>query len=179
MSSKIKVNIANLAKQYGRKVFQSAFRILNDKHLAEDVTQEVFLKLFKKSTESFDQISNWQGYLKSMAISTAIDQLRRHKRLAEEPIEHESQQGTSNVTPPLQQVLIQRDLAQFKLALVNMHPQDAEIFCLRHIEGYSYQEIGALLEMTSNAVGVCLHRTQQKLSSQLPQSQYLGEQKHV
>jgi len=60
-----------------------------------------------------------------------------------------------------------------------MRTQDAEIFCLRHIEGYSYQEIGALLEMSSNAVGVCLHRTQQKLSSQLPQSQYLGEQKHV
>jgi len=109
----MKVNIANLAKQYGRKVFQSAFRILNDTHLAEDVTQEVFLKLFKKSTESFDQISNWQGYLKRMAISTAIDQLRRHKRLAEEPIENESQQSTSNATLPLQQVFIQRDLAQF------------------------------------------------------------------
>lgn len=89
----MKVNIAKLAQQYGRKVFQSAFRILNDAHLAEDVAQDVFIKLFKKPTESFDQISNWQGYLKSMAISTAIDQLRRHKRLAEEPIEDESQQN--------------------------------------------------------------------------------------
>lgn len=86
----MKVNIANLAKQYGRKVFQSAFRILNDINLAEDVTQEVFLKLFKKSTESLDQISNWQGYLKRIVASTAIDQLRRHKSLAEEPIENES-----------------------------------------------------------------------------------------
>lgn len=175
----MKVNIAKLAQQYGRKVFQSAYRILNDAHLAEDVAQDVFLKLFKKSTESFDQISNWQGYLKSMAISTAIDQLRRHKRLAEEPIENESQQNINEAKQPLQQVLIQKDLAQFKIALVDMHPQDAEIFCLRHIEGYSYQEIGELLDMTSNAVGVCLHRTQQKLLNQLPESQFFGEQKHV
>ncbi|GAC28115.1 RNA polymerase sigma factor [Brumicola pallidula] len=179
MNSAMKVNIAKLAQQYGRKVFQSAFRILNDTHLAEDVVQEVFLKLFKKSTESFDKISNWQGYLKSMAISTAIDQLRRHKRLAEEPIEDESPRNIDGAKQPLQQVLLQRDLAQFKIALVNMHPQDAEIFCLRHIEGYTYQEIGGLLDMTSNAVGVCLHRTQQKLSSQLPESQFFGEQKHV
>ncbi len=175
----MKVNIAKLAQKYGRTVFQSAYRILNDTHLAEDVVQEVFLKLFKKPTESFDQISNWHGYLKSMTISTAIDQLRRHKRLAEEMINDELQQNAERAEQPLQQALIQADLAQFKNALVNMHPQDAEIFCLRHIEGYSYQEIAELVNMKSNAVGVCLHRTQQKLSKQLPESQFFGEEKHV
>lgn len=170
-----KVNIADLATKYGRQVFHSAFRLLSDTHLAEDVTQEVFLKLFKKPTDAFDKITHWPGYLKSMAISTALDQLRRQKRLGEEPLTTVPKKQASIASEPFAQILAQRDLSKFKTALLQLTTQDAQVFCLRHIEGYSYQEIADLLAISNSLVGVTLHRTQQKLSVQLGESQFLGE----
>jgi RNA polymerase sigma-70 factor (ECF subfamily) len=171
----IKVKIADLAAQYGRQVFHSAYRLLSDIHMAEDVTQEVFLKLFNKPSEAFDKITHWPGYLKSMAISAAIDQLRRNKRLAEDPLEGSSISTLPTNDHPLQKLLCERDLFAFKVALLRLTTQDAQIFCLRHIEGYAYQEIAELLGITSNLVGVALHRAQLKLSSYLGESQLLGE----
>ena len=175
MHHQIKVKIADLAAQYGRQVFHSAYRLLSDIQMAEDVTQDVFLKLFNKPTEAFDNITHWPGYLKSMAISTAIDQLRRNKRLAEEPIETTSQSPSHTNDQPLQTLLCERDLFAFKAALLRLTTQDAQIFCLRHIEGYTYQEIADLLSISSSLVGVALHRAQIKLSSYLGESQFLGE----
>ncbi len=91
-----KVKVAQLAETYARQVFHSAYRLLSDTHLAEDVTQEVFLKLFNKPGDAFDKITHWPGYLRSMAISTAIDQLRRNKRLAEEPLEYAPEKASEN-----------------------------------------------------------------------------------
>lgn len=171
----MQARIADLATQYGRQIFHSAYRLLSDIHMAEDVTQEVFLKLFKKPTESFDKITHWPGYLKSMAISASIDQLRRNKRRAEEPIETVSESNLQTSEAPLQHLLRERDLYAFKAALMQLTTQDAQIFCLRHIEGFTYQEIADLLCITSNLVGVAIHRSQIKLSSHLGESQFLGE----
>jgi RNA polymerase sigma-70 factor (ECF subfamily) len=175
LSRQQKVNIAELAEKYGRQVFHSAYRVLSDTYLAEDVTQEVFLKLFKKSAESFDHVKHWPGYLKNMAISAAIDQLRRNKRLAEDSIERMSEQADNRINQPLQNVLTQRDLYRFRAALANLATQDAQVFCLRHVEGYSYLEIADLVGISTSLVGVTIHRAQRKLLSQLGESQLLGE----
>ncbi|WP_395339682.1 RNA polymerase sigma factor [Ningiella sp. W23] len=178
MNQRHKANIANLAKNHGRQVFHSAFRLLRDAHLAEDVTQEVFLKLFKKSPSSFNTITHWPAYLKSMAISTAIDHLRRHTRLAESPMEAVPEPQTIHAEQPLQLILQDRDLQCLLKALLRLDAKDARIFCMRHIEGYSYQEIADIEGISSSLVGVTLHRTQIKVSSHLGESQFLGEQ-HV
>lgn len=114
-----------------------------------------------------------------MAISGAIDQLRRNKRLAEESIEHMPEQASGQIGQPLQTVLTQRDLFRFRAALLNLTTQDAQVFCLRNIEGYSYQEIADLVGISANLVGVTIHRAQRKLISQLGESQLLGEQNEI
>jgi len=53
--------------------------------------------------------------------------------------------------------------AALRWALARIPPQAAEAFCLHELEGWSYQEIGSHLSLTSNAVGVLLHRARQKL----------------
>tara|TARA_R110000868_G_scaffold59624_11_gene182983 strand:- start:747 stop:1292 length:546 start_codon:yes stop_codon:yes gene_type:complete len=170
-----KASIANLANKYGRQVFHSAYRLLSDCHQAEDVTQEVFLKLFKKPTSAFDKIEHWPAYLKHMAISAAIDQLRRNTRLAEDPIEQLPIINEATDPCPSQHLAMQRDLVCFKSALLQLTTQDAQVFCLRHLEGHSYQEIAELLDISNSLVGVTLHRAQEKLAHYLGESQYLGE----
>ena len=170
-----KAIISELAAQYGKRVFHSAFRLLGDSHLAEDVTQDVFIKLFSKPLSALKAVKNWPAYLKTMAVSTAIDYLRRTTRLAEDGLDETLDKTEGSNVQPLQQVLQERDFVRFKSALVQLTEQDAHIYCLRNIEGYSYQEISQALDMSSNAVGVSLHRSQLKLTSTLGQSQFLGE----
>jgi RNA polymerase sigma-70 factor (ECF subfamily) len=169
-----KAKIADLAQQHGKLVFHCAYRLLSDTHLAEDVTQDVFIKLFKKSLESMNEVKNWPAYLKSMAVTTAIDYLRRNKRLAEDTLESVPENESNTSRHPFNQVLQDRDLMLFKQALLQLTEQDANIYCLRQVEGYSYQEIAELTHVSSNSVGVSLHRSQLKLANIVGKSQYLG-----
>ncbi|ALS98893.1 RNA polymerase sigma factor [Lacimicrobium alkaliphilum] len=165
--------IANLAEKHGRQVFQTAYRLLGDSHLAEDVTQEVFLKLFKKSPAAFDKIQNWPAYLCTMATSAAIDQLRRIKRRSEQPIEQACAESDS-ASGPCSTLAQQQDLERFRRTLTRLSPRDAQVFCLRHIEGLSYQEIAHCVDISTSLAGVSLHRAQQKLSQWLGESQLSG-----
>lgn len=178
MQRNTRVIIANLADSYGRQVFQTAFRLLGDSHLAEDVTQEVFLKLFKKTPAAFDKIHNWPAYLCTMATSTAIDQLRRIRRRSEQPIEQIPAEKDS-ASGPCSLLAQQQDLERFRRALAQLSPRDAEIFCLRHIEGLSYQEITLCVDISTSLVGVTLHRAQQKLSQWLGQSLLSGAENEL
>lgn len=169
-----KTKISELAQKYGKQVFHSAFRLLSDTHLAEDVVQDVFIKLFNKPMSALNAVKNWPAYLKSMAVSTAIDYLRRNTRLAEDALDSTHEKVSDSSTQPLDQVLQERDLTLFKSALLQLTEQDAHMYCLRHVEGYSYQEIASLVNVSSNLVGVSLHRSQLKLSNIVGKSQYLG-----
>lgn len=175
MNNQHKAKVAALANQYGRQVFHCANRLLSDTHLAEDVTQEVFLKLFNKAPAAFDSISHWPAYLKSMAISTALDQIRRRKRLAEDNFAQMPAEAEQLSNGPFTQIAVQRDLDAFRLALMQLTAKDAQVFCLRHIEGHSYQEIADLLEISNSLVGVTLHRAQHKLAQFLGETQLSGD----
>ncbi len=172
--------IAKLAQQHGRMVFHTTYRLLGNSHSAEDVTQEVFIKLFKKSTNAFNSIKNWPAYLKTMASSAAIDQLRRQQRQAEESMEDSLNEDIQSVekaqrnTDPYREIALSRDIENFRSALAELATQDAHVFCLRHLEEFSYQEIAKQLGISTSLVGVTLHRAQQKISQLVGESQFLG-----
>ena len=61
-----------LARGYGRAVYLAAYRVLGDASQAEDVQQDVFLRLIEKSPADVD---SWPAYLAAMATRQAIDRL--------------------------------------------------------------------------------------------------------
>jgi RNA polymerase sigma-70 factor (ECF subfamily) len=174
-----RAKISELASLYGKLVFHSANRLLADAHCAEDITQDVFLKLFSTPDTSFNNIQNWPGYLKSMAIFAAIDFMRKQKRHAESSLELNVEPMGCTEQQPWQKLLTQLDMNKFLSILLQLKPQDANAFCLRFVEGYSYQEIGELLDISANSVGVKIHRSQQQILAQLGQSQSLGDRHAV
>jgi RNA polymerase sigma-70 factor (ECF subfamily) len=168
--------IAELANQYGRQVFQTAYRLLGDKHLAEDIVQDVFLKLFKKKLEAFDQIQSWPAYLKVMTTSASYDLLRKKTRQAEQSLEVNSEQQveTNGQDTLYKQLMLSKDMGCFRKALCQIPQLEANVFSLRHIEEFSYQEIAEQLSITTSNVGITLNRAKQKLSQILKESQFLG-----
>ncbi|MEA2642883.1 MAG: hypothetical protein QOF51_4277 [Chloroflexota bacterium] len=76
----------DLYQRYGRPVYSLIYRILNDRGIAEDVTQEVFLKLWRQP-ESFNAARGSLGsWLLSVAHNRAIDQVRRRRVREELPL---------------------------------------------------------------------------------------------
>ena len=173
-----KADIARLADEFGPRVFRTAYRLLKNPQMAEDVLQEVFLKLLRQP-QQFERVKNWPAYLTTMGTSLAIDLLRQHKyQVLDE--EHQCAPphppGADAVTPlnPLQHLSLSRDLEKLRVALTRLSQQECQVFCLRHLEEFSYKEIAAQLDISVNLVGVTLNRAQSRLSEQLTGSQFLG-----
>lgn len=170
MNQQHKALVADVARQHGEQAFQVAYRILGDVQLAEDITQDVFLKLFTQPLKSLKKVRSWPAYLKTLASRAAIDQLRRRRSRREESASADMSlldEVSEEVIGPGRLVENAQLLERLRAAIALLTLQDAQIFWLRFIEGFSYREIATALEITSNHVGVVLHRVQPKLVEHL------------
>lgn len=156
-------DVSALARGYGRAMYLAAYRVLGDAGQAEDVQQDVFLRLLEKPPTD---VASWPAYLAAMATRQAIDRLRsrqRWRRLrplwkAAEP------EAADTVEADAEQAERARRLRD---ALARLKPQHAECFVLRHVHGLDIAAIARATGLTPNHVGVCLHRAAQTLASML------------
>ncbi|MBN2097350.1 MAG: RNA polymerase sigma factor [Candidatus Omnitrophica bacterium] len=132
-------------------VYSTALRITNNRADAEEVTQDVFIKLYQK-LKSFHFRSAFKTWLYRITVNTAINACKRRtpemKRRADfelalqvEPAQPQSQ--------PWEQKERENLLARM-LALLN--PEQRACIILREIEGLSYQEISQALKINLNTV---------------------------
>jgi RNA polymerase sigma-70 factor (ECF subfamily) len=154
---------ATLARHYGPLVFKAAFRVLGDASLAEDVQQEVFLRLLERPPAN---VASWPAYLTATAVRAAIDQLRRQQRWwrvlpmwrAQAPSEAAS----------AEQVGLDAEQAQrLRHALAELPRREAQCFSLRYLQGLDIAEIALALELSPNNINVILHRARRRLEARL------------
>lgn len=158
--------VAALAAAYGRQVFHAAHRLLGNASQAEDVQQEVFLRVLEKGPT---EVESWPAYLSAMATRISIDRLRSHarwRRLLPIWVASVPQEGDSAELHAMQ---AQR-AGHLRIALSRLKPQDATCFSLRYFQGFEISQIATTLGMTRNHVSVSLHRAQRALEAQLGDS---------
>lgn len=154
---------AALARLYGPLVFRAAYRVLGDAGRAEDVQQEVFLRLLETSAAD---VQSWPAWLSACATRLAIDALRRQRRwqrlvpqwLVLAPAAAASaEQATSEA----------QRARQLREALAGLSRREAQCFALRYLEGEEIGAIAAALGLSENNVSVALHRAKRRLESRL------------
>ena len=152
-----------LARQYGPLVFKAAYRVLGDTSLAEDVQQEVFLRLIETSPRA---VASWPAYLTASATRSAIDVLRRQRRWWRLlPL---WQMHAPTEAPSAEDTGIAREQAQrLRGALAALPRREAQCFGLRYLQSLDIGEIAQALSMTENNVNVTLHRARRRLEAQL------------
>ncbi|HME36702.1 MAG TPA: sigma-70 family RNA polymerase sigma factor [Candidatus Sulfotelmatobacter sp.] len=143
-------------------VFRTAYRITGNAADAEDVSQTVFLRLFRRG-KSADALENEEGYLRRAAINAGLDVMRsrqtdRTVELPDLPAEP-ANEDPRELRMALGQAL-RRAMAQLK-------PRWAEVFALRFLEGFSNPEIARMLGISQVLVAVIVHRTRQQLRKEL------------
>ncbi|MDH3254473.1 MAG: sigma-70 family RNA polymerase sigma factor [Acidobacteriota bacterium] len=163
---------AEIVRRYQRPVFSIVVRMVRDRGIAEDLTQETFIKAFR-ALHTFDQEKKLSSWLFSIAHNTTIDHLRR-KTLPTVPLETadgeldplSSVPAAAAETP--ERVAMGRDLRRvFEEELQCLRPEYAEILVLRFQENLAYEEIAEITGLPMGTVKTHLFRARRALAERL------------
>lgn len=156
-------DVGALAQAYGRLVFHAAWRVLGDHARAEEVQQDVFVRLLERPPA---QVDNWPAFLTTLAMRLAIDRQRRRQRWQRLlPLWRHSAPASA----PSAELELQgsQAAAHLRAELGQLGRREAECFVLRHLQGLDIAAIAAAIGITSNHVSVCLHRARRSLEARL------------
>jgi RNA polymerase sigma-70 factor (ECF subfamily) len=149
---------------YKNKIYRFALGIVGDSFDAEDVVQDLLIKIWKRQSE-FEQIENKEAWCMTVVRNLCIDKIRSRKIDAKSLDDFHHLKDQSD-TPDRQ--VEQHEKALSITKLLNQLPEkQRSILHLRDIEGYSYQEIADMTDTTLEFVKVTLHRARKTLKEHL------------
>jgi RNA polymerase sigma factor (sigma-70 family) len=137
--------VREIYRQYGRLVYAVAHRVLGDRDLAEEATQQAFLKAWRGagSLHPDRELGPW---LASIARRAAIDVSRHQAVRAVDPIESVASGDPGLATRP-ESVEASHDVWAVREAVAGLPAQEREIVRLQHLRGLTLDEISEKLNM--------------------------------
>jgi RNA polymerase sigma-70 factor (ECF subfamily) len=155
-----------LYDRHERRVYRFCVRLLGNPDDAADATQETFMRLLKRLPALEGRELNALAYVLTAARHACYDIIQARKRveLSGEEIEPPRREpGAIDADPERAALLAStRELAQ--QAHARLPPRQREVLALRELEGFSYDEIGAVMELERNAVAQLISRARIKLA---------------
>jgi RNA polymerase sigma-70 factor (ECF subfamily) len=158
--------VRGVYQQYGRMVYSVAYKVLGDRALAEDATQQTFLQAWQAAT-SFDPARDPGPWLATIARRVAIDLYRKHRR-------HESLEDSHGlesaapalVSPPpsAEQIF---DVWEVRRALDRLPARDRELIEMQHYRELTQHEIAERLAIPVGTVKSRTYRAHQRLAGML------------
>jgi RNA polymerase sigma-70 factor (ECF subfamily) len=161
------MTVEDVVAEYESALLRYATRLVNDTSAAQDVVQDVFIKLcrgWRNGSHPGEQLRSW---LFRVTHNAAVDYIRRESRLR---VLHERQAEHAAVEAPAGQR--RTLLAKETHALVLEHlrlldPREQQVVVLRLQEGMSYREIADVTGRSEGNVGCILHHALKKLAASL------------
>jgi RNA polymerase sigma-70 factor (ECF subfamily) len=165
-ASDAQARVAALYRQHADRVYRAAWRVTGNDADAEDVLQNVFLRVMRQEDGAIDE-AQAGSYLHRAAVNAAVDLLRRRKAARSEALE--PREATLRDPDPGPAAATEMDelKARVRAALTGLNPRAAEMVVLRYFEGYGNREIAAMLGTSWSTVAVTLHRAKARLRSGL------------
>jgi RNA polymerase sigma-70 factor (ECF subfamily) len=166
-----------MVERYQAKVFSIIYGILRNHNDAEDISQQVFAKIYF-SIRNFDFRSSLLTWIYKITVNECYDYLRKkrvRKLVYESDFSEEDAQRMEASDPaidpatPVDKRLAQHDLVAKLLDKVSA--EDRSLILLKEVEGHSVEELAAMTGLNENTIKVKLFRTRQKL---LKAAQRLG-----
>ena len=158
-----------IVRLYWRKVFNVAYKFVGRQDEAEDLAQDIFLKLFK-SLKTFDRRANFSTWLISVSRNLCIDHyrsMRREHDVVTHDVDVVSLARPSALDSP-QVALERRDrVALLRAALDTLAPSLRTAVMLRDIQELSYQEIADRLGVPEGTVKSRINRGRTELARQI------------
>lgn len=172
----------HLVNHHQNAVYSVALRYMRAPDLADDVTQDTFLRAYR-SIDTFhnDNGIGFRSWLLRIASNRALDVLRSQKRRPAESLDAAMDDEDSNWSPedpaetPLQ-FTERGDLAQYlEWALGQISPDQRLVVVLSDVQGHSYDEIAEITGVAPGTVKSRLHRARARLRDVLQESGELSD----
>lgn len=143
-------------------VFRTAYRVTGNAEDAEDVLQTLFLRLLRRECPP-DIALNPKAYFHRAAVNIALDVIKlKSRHVSADEMEFEDTRPAPDRERDSSEIQ-----AWLRLALADLSPRTAEMFVLRHIEGYDNGEIAKMLKTSRGTVAVMLFRARLRLQKSL------------
>lgn len=160
---------AQIVRLHWRKVFNLAYKFVGRHDEAEDLTQDIFLRIFK-ALHTFDRRANFQTWLISISRNLCIDHYRSRRKERETMARDVD---ASTLTPSARErgpdgQLEQRDVRELvRAALAALPPTLREAVVLRDLQEFSYLEIATRLNIPEGTVKSRINRGRLELARQV------------
>jgi RNA polymerase sigma-70 factor (ECF subfamily) len=150
-----------LFRRYSGPVFRYADRLLGSRPEAEEVAQEVFLKLIMR-VDQYDGRAPVASWLFAIAANSCRDRLRRAGRSPSVPLDAVAEAAAPD--PPADRVLVESERRRLvRQALARLSDDQREALVLARYHGLPYAEIARTLEISEGAVKTRIFRAMEKL----------------
>lgn len=154
-----------------KKIYRYARSYLKNDALAEDIVQEVFLKLWNRRND-FKQINNMEAWSMTITKNLVYDKFRSQRSYSMDPRDM-NQNEYDHETPEKIMERTETRLDVRKM-IESLPDKQKEVIILREIEGYSYQKIGEIMGIDQNLVKVTLFRARDNLRRKILKTERYG-----
>ncbi len=160
----------NLVVEYQKKVFNIALRMLNNYDDASEVTQEVFIKIFK-SLKNFKEESMLSTWIYRIATNVCLDELRKRKSRRVISLDEEIQgedggfhRQVEDDRPTPEAMAEMNDVKGIVNKAIQMMSEEHRIvLVLRDLQGFSYEEIARIIKRPEGTVKSRISRARSEL----------------
>jgi RNA polymerase sigma-70 factor (ECF subfamily) len=150
------------------RVYRLAYRLAGDADLAQDFTQETFVRAFGKLRE-FQGRSAFATWLHAITVSVSLNALRKVKKLREREVAIDDAPSLYSNRREAEPDLKQR----LKTAIAALPEHYRAVFVMYDMEGFTHEEIGTALGVPVGTSKARLSRAREKLREQL--ADFAGE----
>lgn len=155
-----------IVRQHSARVYRLAFRLTGNAHDAEDLTQDVFVRVFR-SLSSYSP-GTFEGWLHRITTNLFLDSARRKQRIRFDALGDDAAERLRGREPTPERVLTDQMFdSDIQAALDTMAPDFRVAVVLCDIEGLSYEEIAATLGVKLGTVRSRIHRGRAQLRAAL------------
>jgi RNA polymerase sigma-70 factor (ECF subfamily) len=155
-----------VVREHSARVYRLAYRLTGNSHDAEDLTQEVFVRVFR-SLDSYIP-GTFEGWLHRITTNLFLDMARRRQRIRFEGLAEDTEARLGGSEPTPAQAFDDRHLdGDIHEALMALAPEYRAAVILCDIEGLSYEEIADTLGVKLGTVRSRIHRGRAQLRQAL------------
>ena len=166
-----------LIRRYERPVFSLVFRMVRDRETAEDLAQDTFIKVLNH-IDRYKPEFKFSSWLFKIANNVAIDHLRRRQldTISIDGSPHAASAAEAEATSldlaarqetALEEMEARELGGSIEKAIARLRPEYRSCIMLRHVEGRSYEEIAATLDLPLGTVKTYIHRARNELRQAL------------
>jgi RNA polymerase sigma factor (sigma-70 family) len=155
-----------IVRAHSARVYRLAYRLTGNPHDAEDLTQEVFVRVFR-SLSSYTP-GTFEGWLHRITTNLFLDQARRRQKIRFDALADDAEQRLPGRAPTPEHALHDQLFdADVEKALAALPPDFRAAVVLCDIEGLTYEEIAAILDVKLGTVRSRIHRGRSMLRKAL------------